>query len=181
MPFLPRILDLIQKLPNASTFPAIFPRAEAIACEMGERLVGAEHYFLAALENPDNTAARCFATTGRTPAEFRAAIAQEYMEILENIGIDVGFLELTNYVPDPITDAPFPLEKQASALAVFHNLRPFRRFFSRAYISAEVIEAAAFLEVGITARALAALGIDPRALILAAREEARTAPPRIYN
>jgi len=180
MPFLSRILEFIQKLPNASTFHAIFPRADAIACEMGERLVGAEHYFLAALENPDNTAARCFATTGRTPAEFRAAVAQEYMEILDDMGIDVGFLALTNYAPDPITDASFPLEKQTSAMAVFRNLRPFQRFFARVYISAEIIEAAALLEFGITARALAALGVDPHALILAARAEAREARLRIY-
>lgn len=145
-------------------------RAELIASEMGEALVGAEHWLLAALELPDGTANLSFSNAGADASLLRAAIAQQYQDALNDIGIDTAQLALSS-AGDNTPEKPIvTFSAQESCKALFAIMADQDRFATESprFMGATVVHAAAGLERGTVPRSLRAMGIDRQALQKAA-------------
>ena len=165
-----------QRFRDVSTINVLCTGAEKLANANGQKEPGAEHFVLVALELPDGTARRAFKRIHADPDSFRAAIARQYEDALQNIGIVIP--------PEAMTDEARPVaagtglyKAQASAdtlmqilardiMAKEHKVDP-----AAPLLGAHVILAATTAQYGVAIRAFRAMGIDPTKLAEAATEE----------
>lgn len=155
---------------DMSTIKTLCLAAEKHANSDGQKEPGAEHFVLAALESPDGTARKAFAHIRADPSGFPAAIAQQRVDALKAVGIDVvpGVGEATVAVP-PGTGV---YHAQASAQTMVQQLASQQKANAGApLLSAHVLVAVAAVQHGVAIRALKAMGIDPKALADAAAVE----------
>lgn len=156
------------------TMNALIGAAEAEAHRLGDRETGAEHVLLAALELPEGSARRAIARAGADPADLRGAIVRAHAAALAAVGIDPGAAAGT--ADDGPAAAPArrrrPVQLTANGRIVFRQATELARREPRGRLAgAHVVLAAAALEHGTAARALAALPVDRDALAAAARAE----------
>jgi ATP-dependent Clp protease ATP-binding subunit ClpA len=143
--------------------------AERIAWASGERLPGAEHLLLSAMDLPDGTARRAFERVRADPDGLAAAITAQHADALRAVGIDAGdagALEL------PALEGRGVFRATPSAQAVFRRAvdlsatpRP------RRLLGAHIVMAVAEMEHGTAARAIARMGVDGGQLARAASDE----------
>lgn len=162
---------LKQRFADAATLAALCRGAEDHARQDAQREPGAEHFLLAALDLPDGSARRAFARIGVDPDALKAAIARQYDEALNRIGVDPGGLAST---PEPLPPPPPGLYSAApSGQDLMQLLAKDHRIDRRGpLVGAHVVEGVAATPHGVSARALRALGADLDALGQAARAEA---------
>ena len=151
-------------------------RAEQIAIEMGETLVGAEHWVLAALEMPDDSARRAFERINADHHLLRDALQKQYRDALESIGIDAAALAIPEGAGTPAPTEPEDFQgfkAQASTRALFaqmaddgHSNAPLSEV--PAFSSAIVVHSASKLDRGSLPRALETMGVNREALRSAA-------------
>lgn len=163
-----------QRIRDMGTIKALLLTAERYANADGQKEPGAEHVVLSALALPDGTARKALHRIQADPERFQDAIAQQYREALENLGI--------NAPRDADLDEARPLSPgkayrvQASAQALMERLRTIvendqRQDVRCPLLSAHVLQAAGAAEFGVAVRALRVMGVEPADLIEAAKTE----------
>ncbi|WP_336033625.1 Clp protease N-terminal domain-containing protein [Geodermatophilus sp. FMUSA9-8] len=161
-------MGLLTAVRDVRTIKQLLTTAEAEARAGGEDTPGAEHLLLAATALPDGTAGRALARVGVEPQRLRAAVEEAHAGALAAVGIDAG--------PAPAAPA-----LQAAPAGAFRSTPQAQQVFQDAVAlakgrgrltGAHVVAAAARLEHGTAARALAALGVDRDRLRAAAEAEA---------
>jgi len=135
---------------------AMFTAAESEALAAGEREPGAEHLVIACLGFQEGSAGRVFQRVGADPDGFRTAVAAQRAESLPSIGFEVEHAAMQT--------AP-------SAREVFPEVVRIVRRDMAQLSGAYVLLVAAQSEHSTTAVALAAMGLEPDAVVSAARDE----------
>lgn len=160
-----------QRLRDMSTLKDTGLLAGQIADEMGEDLVGAEHWLLAALELPDGTARLAFERVGADADHLQAAIAQQYEDALSNIGIETSGLYIPENIAGLSTKNRSTFQAQASCNALFAIMTNEERIDDKApFMGATIVQAAPYLEKGTVPRSLQAMGIDRKTLSITAEQ-----------
>jgi len=147
-------------------------KAEEIAHEMGEDLVGAEHWLLAALDLPDGTAGLAFERIGADASGLRAAIEQQYDDALRELGIQTEALNIPEHLGAANRKKkPIIFQAQASTNALFARFaEEIKNNKKSPFMGATVVQAAGRLTKGTLPRALHTMGIDGDMLSAAAAE-----------
>lgn len=105
-------------LDDIRTMNTLFPRAEAIAHEMGESEPAAEHLLLAALELPDGSARRAFEGVGADPDRFRTALEEHHGAALRAVGVESP--ELGSKIP-PVRPSRFSQHRHRTEVVSQHR------------------------------------------------------------
>ena len=135
---------------------ALFTTAEREAHALGDPTMAAEHLVIAALANEqlEHAALRAL---GLDSDRFRNAVVAVHAEALDGVGVEGA--------PAPITDrSRGVLHSTATAQQVFQAARRRAKSARSALRVSDIVIAAAGLEHGTTARALAYLGVDRGAI-----------------
>lgn len=165
-----------QRFRDMGTIKILCLDAEKLAKMEGQKEPGAEHFVLSALSLPDGTARKAFLRANADPDDFRAAIARQYEEALESIGITTP--------PDATTTS----ESAPSPAGTIYNAQPSAQALMKTIIyeiktkeqkdnpaapllGAHVLLAATTAQYGVAARAFRAMGIDSASLADAAKAE----------
>lgn len=151
-----------RRIANVRTIKTLCETAERLALDDQQHEAGAEHFLLAALELPDNSARLAFETVGADPTAFRSAVHAQYETALAGMG--VVFPE-----PEELRRRNGLYNASASGREVMHNLAD-RRKAHNPLMGAHVVEVVAAMEQGVATRALGAMGLDRKALEAAAKE-----------
>ena len=165
-----------QRFRDVSTIDALCTGAEKLANADGQKEPGAEHFVLVALELPDGTARRTFKRIHADPDSFRAAIARQYEDALQNIGIAIP-PEAIAAEARPVAAGTGLYKAQASADTLMQILardimaKEHKVDSAAPLLGAHVILAATTAQYGVAIRAFRAMGIDPTKLAEAATEE----------
>lgn len=155
-----------RRLADMATIKALCTAAERHANAEGRQQPGAEHFVLAALELPDGSAAAAFRRLQADPAAFRAAIERQYADALSGVGAGDVLPD-----PEPVAADRGLYRAGASGQALLQALAAQDKA-GQPLLGAHVLLAAGATQQGVTARALRAMGIEPAALVDAARQEA---------
>lgn len=175
-----------QRFRDMGTIKALCFEAEKLANAEGQKEPGVEHFVLSALALPDGTARKAFLRIHADPDNFRAAIAKQYKDALQNMGIALPHDAEISGEATPIPTSKGPYKAQPSAQALMQTLtreimvREQKADSTAPLLSAHVVLAATSAQYGVAARALRAMGIDPASLADAAKMEIaayRTARP----
>ena len=166
-----------QRSRDMRTIAALCNGAEKLANANGQKLPGAEHLVLAALDLPDGTARKAFERIHADPNNFRTAIAQQYEDALQNIGIVLPPEAAIADEATPVPTGKGPYKTQPSAQALMQTLtreimvKEQKADSAAPLLGAHVILAATTAEYGVAIRAFRAMGVDPTKLAEAASEE----------
>lgn len=162
---------LKQRFADMRTMTSLCQGAERLANADGQQEAGAEHFILAALELPDGTARASFLRAGADPARFRDALAQQYADALESVGIAAGALARAGGAP-PAPPRKGLYRAKASAQALLQELADWKKSSAtEPLLGAHVVAVGAAAQHGVAARALRRMGVDLQALVTAARTE----------
>lgn len=154
------------------TLAKLIPGAELEARKMGEEKPGAEHYLLSALNLPDGTAKKVFERIGATPEAFKLAIQQQYMDALNNIGIESTIMETS---PAPVMSSSKIHSSQPSGQAVMKALYELKNHDKdHPLLGAHIINVIANMEHGVAVRAFKKLGLDRGEILSAVEQELAT-------
>ncbi|QIB65719.1 Clp protease N-terminal domain-containing protein [Kineobactrum salinum] len=159
-----------RKLRDAQTLARLCTLAEDLAHQQGRSKPGSEHFILAALALPDQTAAQAFASLGLTEQQFQDALAAQRSDALASVGISTTAVEVTN-LPSAL---PLPksalYETEPSGKSLVKRLAETRKTrTARFLLSADVLLAAAQENYTPSTRAFQKLGISPDQLVEAAQ------------
>ncbi|MBJ2121499.1 Clp protease N-terminal domain-containing protein [Arthrobacter sp. MSA 4-2] len=147
------IMGIKTALSDVSFMNSLFTAAEHIAHQLGDPVIGAEHLVIAALERDDSDLRTALAPLPLNTQRFRDAVLAVHADALSSIGLDA--------VTPPITEAPKgALGSTATAQEVFQDARTRAKKRHAPLAALDILAAAARLEHGTTARALARLGVD---------------------
>ena len=154
---------------------ALFPGAELEARRVGEKVPGAEHLVLSALELPEGSARRSFERVGADPGAFQAAIVAQRDAAKRDAARRAARDEPGDEDSDENTTESaqilMPVRTSPTAQAVFKEVVDLVRKEKSPLYGAYIVMVAARMENGKTAGALRAIGVDPTALADAARAE----------
>jgi ATP-dependent Clp protease ATP-binding subunit ClpA len=160
------------KVRDVATVARLSEEAEQFARGHGTNAPGSEHYVLAALVLPDKTALRAFEHLGLTSEAFATSIHAQYMTSLERLGLKTGSTESTpQELAHSTSPGPRLFTAAASGQALMQRIAASaseRR--SRPLLGADVLLATTGEQHSVAARAFRHLGIDPRALEVAAHQ-----------
>lgn len=166
-----------QRFRDIGTIKALCFGAEKMANADGQKEPGAEHFVMAALELPDGTARKAFERVHADPDSFRAAIARQYEDALQNIGIALSHDSAISEDTTPTAAGTGAYRTQPSAQALMQTLtreimvKEQKADSAAPLLSAHVILAATTAQYGVVARAFRAMGVDPAKLAEAAKAE----------
>jgi len=166
-----------QRLRDMGTIKALCFEAERLANAEGQKEPGAEHFVLSALALPDGTARKAFLRIHANPDNFSAAIAQQYEDALQNLGIALPHDAEISGETTPIPTSKGPYKTQPSAQALMQTLKQGimvkeqEADSTAPLLSAHVVLAATSAQYGVVVRALRAMGIDSASLADAAKAE----------
>jgi len=159
------------RIRDIGTINALCSGAEKQAHENGEAFPGAEHFLLAAMALPDGTARRAFERVGADPDTLRAAIAKQYSDALNRMGIDLTAMDTEHHIPEPVTSNRMLYDTKPSGQAVMKALYEQRTENKNIpLLGAHVVAVIASMEQGVAARSLLTMGIDQNALGAAAKQ-----------
>ncbi|MCF6120951.1 Clp protease N-terminal domain-containing protein [Mesorhizobium muleiense] len=160
------------RLSNARTIKTLCESAENYALKDQQRQAGAEHFLLAAIDLPDNTARLAFREIGADAAGFRDAVGAQYWEALRSVGVNAGEHKSGGLTPEPLQGAAGLYDAAPSGAEVMKELAANRNDH-RPLLGAHVVAIVAAMEQGVAARALRCMGVDPAALKAAANKFSR--------
>jgi hypothetical protein len=156
-----------RKLQDMRTLARICTLAEEFAHQDGRPKPASEHFVLAALALPDQTAAQAFAQLGIDERRFRDALAAQRSQALASVGIDTALSPAFPAAASPPKPALY--QTQASGQALVKRLADTRKArVARGLLGADVLLAAAEEEHTPASRAFKGLGIGGAALAAAA-------------
>mgnify|MGYP000459840476 CR=1 FL=1 len=166
-----------QRFRDMGTIKTLCFGAEKLANADGQKEPGAEHFVLSALALPDGTARKAFERIDADPDTFRDAIARQYENALQSLGISLPHDAVNTETATPVPTSKGPYKTQPSAQALMQTLT--REIMAKEQktdptaplLGAHVVLAATSAQYGVTARAFRAMGIDPIKLAEAARTE----------
>lgn len=164
------MLQLIKRrLGDVRTLSRLCKTAEDIAHQQGRSKPGSEHFILAALTLPDQTAAQAFAELGLDEQRFQDALSAQRSDALASVGVSikaVEVVELPSNLPQP---KPALYETEPSGQSLVKRLADTRRTrASRSLLGADVLLAAAHENFTPSTRAFQKLGISSDQLAEAA-------------
>lgn len=166
-----------QRFRDMGTIKALCFGAEKMANADGQKEPGAEHFVLAALELPDGTARKAFERVHADPDSFRAAIARQYEDALQNIGIALPSEDAIVDEARAIAAGTGLYKAQPSADSLMQTLardimvQEHKADPAAPLFGAHVILAATAAQYSVTVRAFRAMGVDPAKLAEAAKAE----------
>ena len=169
-----------QRFRDIGTIKALCFEAEKLANVDGQKEPGAEHFVLSALALPDGTARKAFLRIHADPDNFRAAIAQQYEDALQNLGFALPHDAEISGETTSVPTSKGPYKTQPSAQALMQTLtreimvKEQKANSLAPLLSAHVVLAATSAQYGVAARAFRAMGIDSASLAEAARAEIAT-------
>lgn len=157
---------------DTKTIALLCKEAEQSARAEGRVKPGSEHFVLAALTLPDDTARHAFRSLGIDADAFRQAVATQFADALVAVGVvvtpsvAVGAGSSAHVAP---ASNLYEAEPSGQALmqwiAASRNARP-----ARCLMSADVLLASAQQEHSIASRAFASLGVSKQQLADAANQ-----------
>jgi hypothetical protein len=150
---------------------AMFATAEAEALAAGEREPGAEHLVVACLGFQEGSARRVFERLGADPESFKTAVTDQHAAATRASGLDNDAAETDGWQSDAPPRPRRVMRMAPSAREVFPEVVRIAKQEKSPLSGAYVLMVAARFERGITARALAAMGLDPGVVVAAARDE----------
>ncbi len=158
-----------RRLRDVRTLARLCTTAENIAHQQGRPKPGSEHFILAALALPDQTAAQAFTTLGLTEQQFQDALAAQRSDALFSVGVSIKAIGVT----DPSSDLPLPksvlYETEPSGQSLVKRLADTRKTrTARFLLGADVLLAAAQENYTPSTRAFRKLGISAEQLTEAA-------------
>ena len=156
------------RLSSMSTIKSLCLQAEQHALRDQQPQPGAEHFLLAALDLPDDTARQSFAAIGADAATLRSAITQQYDDALQSLGIDPEVARADDLVEQPLPLRGGLYDASASGKQVMQNLAE-NRHQHYPLLGAHIVAVVAAMKHGVAARALRAMGIDADRLRSAAQ------------
>lgn len=166
-----------QRFRDIGTIKVLCFEAEKLANADGQKEPGAEHFVLSALALPDGTARKAFLRIHADPDNFHAAIAQQYEDALQSLGIALPHDAAVSGEATPVPTSNGPYKTQASAQALMQTLtreimvKEQKTDSAAPLLSAHVVLAATSAQYGVAVRAFQAMGIDPASLADAAKTE----------
>ncbi len=166
-----------QRFRDVGTINVLCSGAEKLANTDDKKEPGAEHFVLSALELPDGTARKAFRRIHADPDSFRAAIARQCEDALQNIGIALPPEAAIVGEARPVAAGTGLYKAQALADTLMQTLardimaKEHKVDSAAPLLSAHVILAAIAAQYGVAVRAFRAMGIDPTKLAEAATAE----------
>ena len=165
-----------RRLHDMATIKSLCTAAERHANAEGLRQPSAEHFVLAALDLPEDSAAAVFRRLQADPAQFRAAVETQYRQALAGVGIGMDASSAPGSDPLPAAAPVAPgdgvYHAGASGQDLMRELAALDKS-GRPLLGAHVLLAACTARHGVAPRALRAMGIAPDALADAAQAEIR--------
>ncbi len=160
-----------RRLRDVRTLAWLCTTAEHLAHQQGRPKPGSEHFILAALALPDQTAAQAFANLGLTEQQFQDALAAQRHDALASVGVSIKAIG----VPDLPSDLPLPksvlYETEPSGQSLVKRLADTRKTrAARFLLGADVLLAAAQENYTPSTRAFQKLGISADQLAEAAQQ-----------
>ena len=163
---------LVKRFKIARTIGALCESAEVHARAEGQQQPGAEHLLLAAFDLPDGTAKRVFGRLQQDAGGVRDAIAQQYQNALQGLGLPDELSAELLRAPAEQTKTPRLYRAQPSGQAVIEKLFNLKKGDGDLpLLGAHVLLAVATMEHGVAVRALRTMGIDLHQLQQEARSE----------
>lgn len=157
---------LAERLRDMRTIKLLCEAAERHARTAGQPQPGEEHFLLAALDLPEDSARRAFSNAGLDPERFAAAIDDQYRAALAQAGIAAPVIE-----PVALPQARGLYRAQPSGQALMQRLPALREEMKGLpLLGAHVVLAASAAQHGVTARALEHMGGTPAELAAGARK-----------
>lgn len=168
--------SLKRRLSDVRTLTRLCTLAEEIAHQQGQSKPGSEHFILAALALPDQTAAQAFAQLGISAQRFQEALAAQRSDALASVGVvaETGGLTQLQSFPPPLTSVLYETEPSGQAL-VKHLADTRKTRAGRFLLGADVLLAAAQERYTPAGRAFQKLGISAGQLTEAAEKSIRLA------
>lgn len=161
-----------QRFADMATIKALATGAEAEARADQQRAPGAEHFLLAALELPDQTARRALGRLGVDSAALRGALAEQHRAALQRVGIDAAAAEASRSDLPPLPQPAGLYDAAPSGREVMAKLAALRsQGHTGPLLGAHVALVVGTMPRGVAARALEAAGISGEQLVAAARAE----------
>lgn len=157
---------------DTKTIARLCEEAELSARADGRVKPGSEHFVLAALRLPDDTARHAFRSLGLTANSFSKAIATQFVDALAAVGVVVQ-RSAQDDTTSPARVAPIPnlYEAEPSGQALVQRIAATRDSRKgRCLMSADVLLASAQEQHTTTSRAFASLGVTRLQLIEVANE-----------
>jgi ATP-dependent Clp protease ATP-binding subunit ClpA len=160
-----------RRLQDVRTLAALCTRAEELARQEGCPQPASEHFVLAALALPDQTAARAFARLGLTESRFREALAAQRCDALASVGVTAAATVASDQPPAPVPPKPGAYQAAPSGQSLVQRLAETRTARAgRCLLGADVLLAAAQENHTFSSRAFRKLGIASSQLAEAARQ-----------
>ncbi|MBT9492597.1 MAG: peptidase [Paucibacter sp.] len=155
---------------DTKTIARLCTEAEQCARAAGRVKPGSEHFVLAALRLPEPSAAQAFNRLGLDAETFSQAIAAQFSQALEAVGVLVTpSAQAGSGSAARVAPAPALYEAEASGQALLQRLAESRKLReARGLLGADVLLASAQEEHSIASRAFASLGISKQRLTEAA-------------
>ena len=151
---------------DTKTIARLCAEAEQSARAEGRVKPGSEHFVLAALKLPDDTARHAFRSLGIDAKAFSKAISTQFAEALAAVGVVVAQsaeVSITSSVG--VAPAPTLYEAEPSGQALVQRLAATRKSReTRCLMGADVLLAIAREEHTIAIRAFASLGVTKQQL-----------------
>lgn len=162
---------LRQKFRDVRTIKSLFEKAEQHANASGQREPGSEHFVMAAFDLPDETAQNAFRRLNADPSQFAAAVAQQYINALQDIGIKFSQVNspVRDTMPVPANNGVY--KAKSSVKLLIGALWELKKADSAPLLGAHVVLAAISAQFGVTPRTLQSMGVDPANLAAAAKTE----------
>lgn len=152
-----------RKLQDVRTLASLCTQAEHLALQQGRSKPGSEHFVLAALDLPDQTARQAFERLGIDADAFRNALAGQRSDALAAVGIVTPEAALAP--PSPQSNKPKLYEAEPSGQRLVQQLAETRKERqARGLFSADILLAAAQERYTTTSRAFQWLGITTEQL-----------------
>ena len=144
-------------------------RAERIARERGDEVIGAHHLMLAAIDLSDGSARRAFARLGADADAFEVAVGKAHDAALRGLGLSPSEGAPAVHEGRVFMKSDATCEAAMRATYELHGDEPLT--------GAHVVAGVCAVEHGVAARALTAMDLDRRKLAAAALAEAGVGDP----
>jgi hypothetical protein len=163
---------LTQTFHDMGTIKTLCEAAERIANQAHQKVPGAEHFVLAALELPDGSALRVFGKLGITADRFREALQEAHRSALQVAGVGAEQIARSEQDVPPLPEPGALYNAAPSGQAVLKGLAALRkRGVTGPLVGVNVLEVVSAMQHGTTARAFGLLGRDAPTVMAAIRSE----------
>jgi hypothetical protein len=163
---------LKQNFKDMGTIKTLCEAAERIANAAQQKVPGAEHFVLAALELPDGSAMRVFRKLGISREAFAEALREQHRADLRRAGLSEAVIAGSERDVPPLPRPTALYNAAPSGEALLKGLAALRkRGVSGPLSGVHVLEVVLAMQQGPTIRAFGQLGRDPASVMAATESE----------